>query len=162
MFRVTFSSETVKQLKGELRKAYERGDLRSVRRLSVLVMIGERMGLAIILATWNVSQQTVYNWLKDFVVKRWDGIVYRKAPGCPSRLTKTQKRQLSELIAAGPEAAGYPSGCWTSLLIQDLIYQKFHVLYNRFYVCELLRNLGFSYQKAHFVSDHLDEEVRQR
>src|SRR3989304_8153350 len=36
------------------------------------------------------------------------------------------------------------------------------VLYNRFYVCELLHNLGFSHQKALFVSDHLDEEARQR
>ena len=162
MFRVTFSSETVKQLKCELQKAYKRGDLRSVRRLSVLVMIGERMGLAIILATWNVSQQTVYNWLKSFVVKRWDGIVYQKAAGRPPRLTKTQKRHLCEWIAAGPEAAGYPTGCWTSLLIQNLIYREFHVLYNRFYVCELVRNLGFSYQKARFVSNHLDEEARQR
>jgi transposase len=162
MFRITFSNGTVKQLKSELRKAYQRGDLRAVRRLSVLVMIGERMGLAVILAIWNVSQQTVYNWLKDFVMEGGDGLLYRKAPGCPPRLTKTQKRQLSDLIKAGPEAAGYPTGCWTSLLIQDLIYQKFHVLYNRFYVCELLHNLGFSHQKARFVSDHLDEEARQR
>ena len=36
------------------------------------------------------------------------------------------------------------------------------MLYNRFYVCELLRNLGFSFQKARFVSDHLDAEARQR
>ena len=35
------------------------------------------------------------------------------------------------------------------------------VLYNRFYVCELLRHLGLSYQKARFVSDHLDEETRR-
>ena len=48
------------------------------------------------------------------------------------------------------------------MLIQDLIYQKFHVMYNRFYVCELLHNLGFSRQKACFVSDHLDEEARRR
>ena len=162
MFRITFSKETVKQLKQELREAYIRGDLRTVRRLSVLVMIGERIGLAIILAVWNVSQQTVYTWLKEFVMKRWDSLVYRKAPGRPARLMKTQKRQLSEWIKAGPEACGYPTGCWTSVLIQDLIYQKFHVLYNRFYVCELLRNLGHSYQKARFVSDHPDEEARRR
>lgn len=162
MFRVTFSHETVKQMKGELRKAYDQGDLRAVRRLSVLIMIGERRGLAIILATWGICQQTVYNWLKAFVTDRWDGLEYGKAPGRPPRLTKTQKRQLSDLIKAGPEAAGYPTGCWTSVLIQNLIYQKFHVLYNRFYVCELLHNLDFSRQKAHFVSDHLDEEARQR
>ncbi len=162
MVRVTLTRETVKQLKDELQKAYRRGDLRSVRRLSVLVMIGERMGLVVILAVWKVSAQTVYNWLKDFVENRFEGMVYHRGAGRPPRLTKTQKRQLSDLIEGGPEAAGYPTGCWTSVLIQDLIYQKFQVLYNRFYVCELLHNLGFSHQKAHFVSDHLDEAARQR
>jgi len=162
MFRITFSTATVKRLKHELEEAYIRGDLRAVRRVSVLLMIGKRQTLAVILAVWNVSPQTVYNWLNEFIISRWDGLAYGKAPGRPPRLTQTQKRQLAEWIEAGPEACGYPSGCWTSVLIQDLIYQKFHVLYNRFYVCELLRNLGYSYQKARFVSDHLDEEARQR
>jgi transposase len=162
MFRISFSKETVKRLKQELDAAYVRGDLRAVRRLSVLVMIGERMALAVILAAWNVSQQTVYTWLNEFVTHRWDSLRYGKAPGRPACLTKSQKGQLSACIEAGPEACGYPTGCWTSVLLQDLIYQKFHVLYNRFYVCELLRNLGFSFQKARFVSDHLDEEARQR
>jgi transposase len=34
------------------------------------------------------------------------------------------------------------------------------VLYNRQYVCTLLSNLGFSFQKARFVSDHLDAAKR--
>jgi transposase len=161
MFRITFTQETVKQLKQELAKAYARGDQRAVRRLSVLVMIGSRMALASILALWNVSQQSVYNWLNEFVMYRWESLEYAKAPGRPPRLTKSQTRKLSEWIEAGPEACGYATGCWTSVLIQDLIWQKFHVLYTRFYVCELLRNLGFSFQKARFVSDHLDEEARQ-
>src|SRR5439155_13273721 len=33
-------------------------------------------------------------------------------------------------------------------------------LYNRHYVCTLLHNLGFSFQKARFVSDHLDAAKR--
>jgi transposase len=161
MFRITFSQETVKRLKQELEQAYARGDTRAVRRLSVLVMIGSRMVLENILALWNVSQQSVYNWLNEFLAERWESLKYEKAPGRPPHLTKSQKRKLSEWIEAGPEACGYPTGCWTSVLIQDLIYRKFHVLYNRFYVCELLRNLGFSFQKARFVSDHLDAEARR-
>jgi len=125
-------------------------------------MIGKRMKLDQILSVWNVSAQTVYNWLNEFARKRWESLGYEKAPGRPSGLTKTQKRKLADWIEGGPEACGYASGCWTSVLIQDLIWQKFHVLYNRFYVCELLRNLGFSFQKARFVSDHLDAEARQR
>jgi transposase len=77
-------------------------------------------------------------------------------------LTKTQKQTLYQLISDGPEASGYKTGCWTSVLIQDLIYKKFGVLYNRFYVCELLRNLGLSRQKARFISSHLDVEARTR
>lgn len=162
MFRISFSKETVKQMKQELDRAYVRGDLRAVRRLSVLIMIGERIALEVILGVWNVSQQTVYTWMREFVRERWKSLKYGKAPGRPPRLTKSQKKQLSQWIEASPEAQGYATGCWTSLLVQDLIYRRFQVLYNRFYVCELLRNLGFSFQKARFVSDHLDEEARKR
>jgi transposase len=162
MCRITFRQETVKRLKAELEKAYVRGDKRAIRRLSVLIMVGKRMSLASILSVWNVSVQTVYNWLDEFARYSWKSLVYEKAPGRPPSLTKRQKRKLAEWIEAGPEASGYASGCWSSILIQDLIDRKFQVLYNRFYVCELLRNLGFSFQKARFVSDHLDADARQR
>ena len=46
-------------------------------------------------------------------------------------------------------------------MIQQLIYDRFGVLYNVFYIAQLLKNLGFSFQKAAFVSDHLDEHKRQ-
>ena len=161
MCRVTFSKATVKQLKVELDKAYVRGDLRTVRRLSVLLMMAERISMAEILRVWNVTAQTVYNWLTEFVQERWGSLEIGKAPGRPPRLTKKQKDQLSAWIQDGPEGCGYPTGCWTSVLIQDLIFKKFHVLYNRFYICELLHHLGFSRQKARFVSDHLDEAARK-
>lgn len=161
MFRITFQPETVKRLKQELAKAYARGDRRAIRRLSVLMMIGNRMSLERIVALWNVSQQSVYNWLNEFLVKGWQSLPYKRAPGRPPGLTQSQKRKLSAWVESGPEACGYPTGCWSSILLQDLIYRKFHVLYNRFYVCELLRNLGFSFQKARFVSDHLDADARR-
>lgn len=45
--------------------------------------------------------------------------------------------------------------------MQDLIYRECGVLYNVHYLSTLLANLGYSYQKARFVSDHLDEERRR-
>ncbi|MDY7077769.1 MAG: winged helix-turn-helix domain-containing protein [Chloroflexota bacterium] len=90
-----------------------------------------------------------------------DSLVYHWLRGRESRLTKTQKKPLIELIKGGPLEAGCATGCWTSLLIQQLILREFGVLYNRHYVCELLHNLGFSFQKAKFASDHLDEEARR-
>jgi hypothetical protein len=37
-----------------------------------------------------------------------------------------------------------------------LIWHEFGGLDNRHYVCTLLDNLGFSFQKARFVSDYFD------
>jgi hypothetical protein len=69
--------------------------------------------------------------------------------------------RLKDLVLAGPQAAGYDTGCWNSAVIQDLIQREFGRTYAVHYLSELLRTLGFSYQKARFVSDHLDEERRE-
>ena len=45
-------------------------------------------------------------------------------------------------------------------MVQDLIHRQFGVEYHPHYICTLLHNLGFSYQKARFVSDHLNEAKR--
>lgn len=161
MTRITFQKETVKQLEQELQKAYAAGDLRLVRRISILVGIAQGSVLAALLATWGIARQTVYNWLEAFVKDRWESLSYRRPAGRPARLTKSQKQELYDLIKDGPESAGYETGCWTTCLIQDWIHKHFGVLYSRFYVAELLHNLELSYQKAHFVSDHLDEGKRQ-
>ena len=60
----------------------------------------------------------------------------------------------------GPVKAGFSGACWRSPMIQQLIYDRFGVLYNVFSIAQLLKNLGLSYQKAAFVSDHLDEAKR--
>jgi len=161
MTRITFQKETVKQLKQELQKAYGAGDVRLVRRISVLIGIAQGYVLAVLLNTWGITRQTAYNWLEAFVQDRWESLAYRKPAGRPARLTQSQKQELYEAVKAGPEAAGYETGCWTTCLIQDWIYKHFQVLYSRLYVAELLHNLGLSYQKARFVSDHLDEGKRQ-
>jgi DDE superfamily endonuclease/Winged helix-turn helix len=46
-------------------------------------------------------------------------------------------------------------------MMQQLLYDRFGVLSNVFSIAQLLKNLGCSYQKAAFVSDHLDERKRQ-
>src|SRR5262245_29948214 len=45
-------------------------------------------------------------------------------------------------------------------MIQDLIQRRFGVSYHRHYLATLLHHLGFSSQKARFVSDHLNEAKR--
>src|SRR5262249_56864940 len=60
----------------------------------------------------------------------------------------------------GQKCVGGERACWNFVFMRFLIGRVLGVLYNRHYVCTLLHNLGFSFQKARFVSDHLDEAKR--
>jgi transposase len=109
----------------------------------------------------RVHEKTVAAWVRGFCSYGINGAPRHQPTGRPPKLTPTQKAALAALIDEGPIKAGFSGACWRSPLIQQLIYDRFGVFYNVFYIAQLLKNLGFSYQKAAFVSTHLDEGKRQ-
>jgi transposase len=144
-----------------LQLAWRSGAIWLIKRISALLLLADRQAAPEIAARLGVSCETIYAWRAAFLVQRWASLVRRTSPGRPPKLTATERAKLKELICAGPEAAGYATGCWNAALIQDLIMREFGPVYNVHYLSELLGNLGLSYQKARFVSDHLDEAKRQ-
>jgi transposase len=158
--RIRLSKETVKKLGSALQRAYKAGDVRMVRRVAALLDIGRGDPVETVAQRHGVGRSSVYAWLSALLVGGVASLQPRWKGGRPSKLTKRQKQQLIELVKAGPQAAGFPCGCWNAVMIQELIQREFGVLYNAHYVCELLKNLGFSFQKARFISDHLDEAQR--
>jgi len=161
MIKIRFRPATMTVLIEALHRAYAVGNLRLVKRISALLDVAKDEAITDIAEKYGVARQTVYRWIAEFVLEGIDSLKYEKSSGRKPRLTKTQKARLKEVVKAGPQAAGFGTACWTSLLIQIVIYREFKVLYSRHYVCQLLRNLDFSFQKARFVSDHLDEKRRQ-
>ena len=160
--RITITNATRKAMEWMLDRAYERGDRRLVKRITALLSLVHYPDVRRAADIARVSQKSVYTWLHALLADGLDSLHYRTSPGRPPRLTKTQKQRLVDVVRAGPIEAGFVTECWTSLLVQQWIEREFGILYNRHYVCELLRNLGFSYQKAAYTSDHLDPEARQR
>ncbi len=159
--RIRFCGATVKRLTAAWQRAVERGDGRVTKRVTALLLLADQHPVSTVAERVGMSESTIYAWLHAFLARQFASLVYRTSPGRPARLTKAQKQRLAALVEAGPEAAGYPTGCWNSAIIQDLIQREFGVLYSVQYVAALLRNLGFSYQQARFVSAHLDEARRQ-
>ena len=47
-------------------------------------------------------------------------------------------------------------------MIQHLIQERFGVFYSVRYLSALLKSMGYSYQKARFVSGHLDPKAREQ
>ena len=159
--RIGIDGETVKALQAKLRQAYRAGDLGLVKRVTALLRISRRESADIISQELDCSVSSLYGWLKKLVYEGVDRLDVRWRGGRRSKLNKTQKSRLRDLLKAGPMVAGFTSACWNAAMIQELIQREFGVLYNVHYVSELLGNLGFSFQKARFVSDHLDEAKRR-
>lgn len=159
-FTLHLSSFTRKQLYRRLQQAYGRGALRVVRRIQALLALAAHQSVQEVAEMLNLGQQTIRDYRNAFLLKGVSSLGYTRPSGRPSKLTPSQRRELAALIKAGPQAAGYTSGCWNTPMIQDLIQTRFGVAYHPHYLATLLHNVGFSYQKARFVSDHLNEAKR--
>jgi len=158
--RIRLSSGSRQSLVEQLQQAYVGGHLRLVKRIHALLCIVDGEAVAEVGALLDLGEQTVRDYIRAFLLKGVESLSYQRPSGRPPKLTKTQRKELANLILAGPEAAGYTSGCWTAVVIQDLILVHFGVEYHPQYIYSLLDNMGFSFQKARFVSDHLDEAAR--
>ena len=157
---IQFSAATVKQLAAAWQRALARGDRRPLARITALQMLGQRQPVMEVAAFVGVAESTLYGWISAFLLRGVASVAYRTSPGRPAKLTATQKAHLVELLDAGPAAAGFAYSAWAAPLVQTLIEQQFGVCYNVHYVSHLLAQLGFSYQKARFVADHLDAATR--
>jgi len=159
--RIQVSAATVKALHAKLQQAYLKDDVRLVRRTTVLIdLLVHHVPMAVLCERWGLSSSCLYDWQRAFLLHGLESLRYRHGGGRRAKLTPKQRQRLGELLEAGPLVVGCETACWDAVLIRVLIWREFGVLYNRQYVCTLLHNLGFSFQKARFVSDHLDTVKR--
>jgi len=151
--RIILTKTTRGSLEEILGQAGKKGDLRGAKRVMAILAMPDGHSFSDIASLLNVHERTVCRWFGNFLLKGPDGIVSRKPPGRKSKLTKSQKRELDRIITAGPQTAGFSAACWRSPMLQALIYEKFGVLYAVNYISRLLKDMGFSWQKARFVAD---------
>jgi hypothetical protein len=94
MLRIQWTRLTVKALHKRLQQAYTAGDKRLVRRLSVLLAVGQhktkvaevaqqgQLSTAII---YQLYLSVIYQWLHDFLVERLASLPYRWSRGRKSK-----------------------------------------------------------------------------
>jgi transposase len=159
-FTLQLSSFTRKQLYRRLQQAFASGSLKLVKRIHALLALAQGQSVREVAEMLSLGEQTVRAYRNQYLCKGMASLVYKAPPGRPSKLTKTQRQQLAEWIKASPQGSGYTSGCWNTPMIQDLIQRHFGVVYHPHDIATLLKHMGFSSQKARFVSDHLSEAKR--
>ena len=159
--RITATKKTLNEIKEKGNKASLMGDTKTLKRVQVILMLLENLNFKVISSTVGISEESIRLWLNGFLLKGINFLNYKKPSGRPPKLTKTQKREIVKIIDEGPEKFGFIGGCWRTPMIQKIIEEKFGICYSCFYLATLLKNLGFSYQKATFVSAQRNEEIRK-
>lgn len=130
-----------------IRQRVKVGDLDEWRRGRAVLGYIEGRRVIDLAAELDVTRGSVNRWLQWYEAMGIEGLRTAKAPGPARKLTEAQRAELTELVEAGPLAAGYPSGVWTGPMIGDLIELRFGVRYHKHNVPRLLHELGFSVQR---------------
>lgn len=159
-FRLKLSRAAERELIARLEHVRTKGDLKEVNRISTILALANSLTIENIALLLHVTIGAIYKWLQQYLTNGIKGIFSKKSPGRPTKLTKTQRKKLSKMIEDGPEYHGFESACWRTPMIQALLLSKFGILYSTHYLSQLLKNMGFSYQKAKFVAANQDELKR--
>jgi transposase len=158
--KIQFTTATLKRITQYWQQALRQGEMQLLKRLTALQQLAAKVDPPTIAEQIGVASSTIYRWLADFMQRGTDSFQFRHSPGRPSKLNALQQNQLGQLLDQTPQANGFSAAIWSGTLIAALIEREFGQKYKPGYLPQLLAKLGFSYQKARFVSDHLDEERR--
>jgi len=159
--RITVTKQTVRVLENMMNTARLTGDCRTLTRITAVLAVIGMYKYAEIAFILKISEEAIRIWMKKLLLKGPSGLESGKPGGRKPKLTGEQKKSLKDIIIKGPSEAGFPGACWRSPMIQDLIHKKFSVFWSANYISQLLKNMGFTYQKGKFVSDHKDPEKRR-
>jgi transposase len=160
-FRFTITTRYRKEVQKQLKTAQQLGKLHQIKYLLAILAVMDGQSFDQTALILRVTAKTVTEWVRLFMCYGPKGAPRKKPTGRPGKLTQAQKEELATLIDDGPVKAGFDGACWRSPMIQQLIFERFGKHYNAFYISQLLKNLGFSWQKAGFISDHLDQAQRR-
>lgn len=158
--KIKFTTSTLKLINQHWQQALRQGEMQLLKRLTALQLLAAKVNPQTIAEQIGVAGSTIYRWLNDFMQRGTQSFHFRHSTGLPSKLTVLQQARLGQLLDAGPQINGFSAAIWNATLIVELIEREFAKKFKPGYLPQLLSKLGFSYQKARFVSDHLDEVRR--
>jgi transposase len=106
---------------------------------------------------YHTSFKQITNWVHRFEAEGLEGLKDKKGRGRKDRLTAVQKQRLSDLLQTPPADHGYNTATWTGPLLLDWIKKEFGVEYKKAQVYNIVKSLGYSYQKGRGTFPEADQ-----
>lgn len=146
-----------------LKKAAEQeGEYRVAKRIHAILLNHQEKSSVQIAKILNSSRSKVSEWLRNYESYGYEALLEGYRSGRPCELKKTQINKLAGIIDRGPVSYGYNSAVWTSIMISDVIQDKFSVDYHPGHVRKLLKQMEYSMQKPKRILAKSDELQKMR
>ena len=110
----------------------------------------------------GASESSVRRWRRAVEKGGLEALRAKPHPGRKPRLDAKQKRQLIEILLAGPRKAGYSTDLWTCRRVAEVIAKKFQVKYHPDHVGKMLHDLGWTCQKPEQRAREADDAAMKR
>jgi transposase len=110
---------------------------------------------------YNTSFKQITNWVHRFENEGIDGLRDKEGRGRTARLQVDQRTRLSALLKENPEKHGYNSATWTGPMLIEWIEKEYGIIYKKAQIYNILKSLGFSYQKGRGIFPETDTEKQE-
>ncbi len=110
---------------------------------------------------YNTSFKQITNWVHRFEKEGIDGLKDKKGRGRKAGLTEQQKIEVKKVLYVSPEDYGYNTATWTGPMIIEWIKKKFSIEYKKAQIYNIIKELGFSYQKGRGFFPEADIEKQE-
>lgn len=145
----------------DLRKLAAQGSNanQSRRRLLSLAAVYDGMNRTNAARIGGMDRQTLRDWVHRFNEEGPDGLIDRKPPGAPRRLSEAQRAELATIVETGPDPEKDGVVRWRRIDLQRVIKERFDVEYHVRHVGDILHELGFSHVSARPQHPEQDAET---
>ena len=123
--------------------AKQSADADQTRRLLALAVIYDGESRREAAKVGGVGLQTVRDWVLAFTADGPCGLVDRKAPGKPPRLTEAQRQALARVVETGPVAAAHGVVRWRLIDLVQWVFDEFGLSISKQTLSRELRAFGF-------------------
>jgi transposase len=106
---------------------------------------------------YNTSFKQITNWVHQFEDSGVEGLKDKEGRGRTSRLNKEQEDEIKEMVLSKPPSDyGFNTATWTGPLLIEWIKTHYKIVYKKAQIYNILKKLGFSYQKGRGIFPEAD------
>ncbi len=110
---------------------------------------------------YNTSFKQITNWVHRFEKEGIEGLRDKEGRGRTHRLTESQRNRIGLLLKEHPEKYGYNSATWTGPMVIEWIQKEFNISYKKAQIYNIIKALGFSYQKGKGIFPEANAEKQE-